>query len=262
MLDSHCHLDFPEFDGDRAELVAAARARGIDGFLVPGVHRGLWDAQEALLGEEGIHLAVGLHPWWLNRAGSIDEVMALLAARAERLRAVAIGECGLDAKRAEVGLSEQLPWFEAQLELSRQCDLPVVLHQVGARAEFLRALERGGGLPRGGVVHGFSGDASWAKALVDRGFHLGFGARVLRPEAHRLREALLAVPADRILIETDAPASGRPGTRSVPADLGAICSGLATLRGVPPSELGAASDANLARMLGWAQLPAGASLPG
>jgi len=251
VLDSHCHLDFPEFDADRTEVILAARAVGVEGFLVPGVHPGLWAAQEALRSEPGVSLAVGLHPWWLAFDEPLEERMVQLASRVERLGAVAIGECGLDGKRAGVvPLDVQLLWFEAQLELGRQRDLPVVLHQVGAREEFLAALGRGGPLRRGGIVHGFGGDASWARALVARGFSLGFGARTLAPKAERTREAFLAVPLDRLLLETDAPAGGSGGIRGLPADLAPICHGLAGLRGLSAAELAAASDANLARLLG------------
>lgn len=249
MLDSHCHLDFPEFDADRSALVADARARGIEGFLVPGVHEGLWAAQEALVGP-GIHLAVGLHPWWLPANQGVDAMLSRVADRARRLGAVAIGECGLDAHRQDVTLDAQLPWFEGQLELARVLELPLVLHQVGARAEFLSALGRAGSLPRGGVVHGFGGDGSWARALVARGFRLGFGPRVLAPRRERLREAFSTCPLSCILLETDAPASGPSGRRNVPADLADLCVELAALRRMSPGELARTSDDNLAELLG------------
>lgn len=249
MLDSHCHLDFAEFDAARAELLAEARALGIEGWLVPGVHEGSWDAQEALVGEEGVRLAVGLHPWWVQEAGLLDAALARLEQRARRLHAVAWGECGLDAKRGQVDVAGQLPWFEAQLELARAAELPLVVHQVGAREEFLQALSRCGGLPRGGVIHGFSGDAAWAHALVQRGFHLGFGAAALDARRARLQEAWRAVPLSAILLETDAPAGPR-GQHSTPADLARIVRGLADLRGLAAEDLVRTGDENLARLLG------------
>jgi TatD DNase family protein len=249
VLDSHCHLDFPEFDADRAELVAEARRLGIDGYLVPGVHEGLWPAQDALAGIAGVYLAVGLHPWWLSGQDPVDVTLARLEQRARSRGAVAIGECGLDAKRPGLDLEAQSVWLEAQLALARALELPVILHQVGARTEFLRALERGGVLRRGGVVHAFSGDVAWARALLSRGFYLGFGAAVSAPKRERLREALLATPAERVLLETDAPATSRPGTRSVPSDLVSICCKVADIRSTSSEELAAQSDANLARLL-------------
>jgi TatD DNase family protein len=249
VLDSHCHLDFPEFDADRAELVAEARRLGIDGYLVPGVHEGLWPAQDALAGTVGILFAVGLHPWWLSTRDPVDVALARLEQRVRARGAIAIGECGLDAKRPGLDLEVQSAWLEAQLALARALELPVILHQVGARTEFLRALERGGPLRRGGVVHAFSGDVAWARALLDRGFYLGFGAAVSAPKRQRLREALLATPAERVLLETDAPASSQPGTRSVPADLVSICRQVAEIRGASSAELARQSDANLARLL-------------
>jgi TatD DNase family protein len=250
VLDSHCHLDFPEFDADRARLLADARAVGVVGWLVPGVHEGLWDAQEALQREPGIRLAVGLHPWWVEPARDLDEAIAALDLRVRRLGAAAVGECGLDAKRGEVAVAQQLSWFEAQLELARDRDLPVIVHQVGAREEFLRALGRAGRLPRGGVVHGFSGDAAWAQALVQRGWHLGFGMAPLGPRRERLREAFRSVPIESVLLETDAPASRKRGQRSVPADIVATTFALAAMRGISSEELRRLGDANLAAFLG------------
>ena len=253
MFDSHCHLDFPEFDSDRAELLADARRQGIVGFVVPGVHAGLWSAQEALKSEPDVYLAAGLHPWWLPEAGAIDVTLAELEARARRIGAVAIGECGLDAKRSQTTLADQVPWFEGQLDLARTLQLPVILHQVGAREEFLRVLERVGRLPRAGVVHAFSGDADWARALLARGFFLGFGASLSAPNRHRLRQALLAVPEDRLLLETDAPAGSRPGQRSVPADLVSICREVAGVRALPAAQVAQQCDANLATLFGIAR---------
>lgn len=250
MLDSHCHLDFPEFDPDRARLMAEARAVGVVGWLVPGVHEGLWDAQDALVGEPGIRLAVGLHPWWVSPAGDVDAAIAALDLRIRQVGAVAVGECGLDAKRGEVAVAQQLPWFEAQLELARDRDLPAIVHQVGAREEFLRALVRAGPLPRGGVVHGFSGDAGWAQALVQRGWRLGFGTALLDPRRERLRDAFRSVPIEVVLLETDAPASRQRGQRSVPADIVATVAALAALRGVSTEALTRMGDANLATFLG------------
>jgi len=251
VLDSHCHLDFPEFDADRAELLADAHALGIQGFLVPGVHERLWPAQDALLGRAGVHVATGLHPWFLHGDDPVDVALARLERRAREVRAVAIGECGLDGKRTGWELAAQGTWFEAQLELARALDLPVIVHQVGARAEFLRGLERVGPLPRAGVVHAFSGDAAWARALLARGFYLGFGPAVSAPKRQRLRAALLEVPAERVLLETDAPASSRRGTRSVPADLLSVCRAVAEVRSTPFEQMAEQSDANLARLLGF-----------
>lgn len=250
MLDSHCHLDFPEFDANRPELLAEARSAGIDGFVVPGVHPGLWAAQEALAQEAGVFLAVGLHPWWLPKVDSLESTLAELETRARRLGAVFVGECGLDAKRSTLDLAGQTRWLEAELELARALDLPVILHQVGARRELLDVLVRVGTPRPGGVVHGFSGDSAWARALVARGFHLGFGAMALSPKRERLRTAWLSVPLDRVLIETDAPSAVAPARGSVPADLVPIARELARLRGMSEQALSAHSDANLARLLG------------
>lgn len=246
MFDSHCHLDFPEFDADRPALLASARQLGIVGWLVPGVREDLWSAQEALGTEPGVELAAGLHPWWLP-TGSIDKALSALDARIARIGAVAVGECGLDAKRSSAPLAQQILLFEGQLALARERQLPVIVHQVGARDAFLRALERVGGLPHGGVVHAFSGDAGWAQALLRRGFHLGFGASVSATKRDRLRQALLSVPAERLLLETDAPAG--PACR-VPADLARVCRDVAQVRGTSAEQLAAECDANLSSLLG------------
>ncbi len=251
MFDSHCHLDFEQFDPDRARVWARARAAGIDDALVPGVSLAQNQRQDAVRGLAGIHLAVGIHPYFGLEGIPLDEAMTQLEARAQEVGAVAIGECGLDKKKRGLDFSGQVELFEAQLNLAGELELPLVIHLVGARDEFLASLARLGTPRSGGVVHGFSGDASWAHQLVSRGFHLGIGPALLRPERRRLHQAVLGIPRDRLLLETDAPDQAPPGVqRGEPEQIGAVLGRLASLLEEPSDVLGLATAENARRLLG------------
>lgn len=239
MFDSHCHLDFPEFDGDRGASLAAARERGVQAWFVPGCFPEQWGRVAALVGEPGVSVGYGIHPWWAHVVGDRELVLEQLRRFLVEESAVALGECGLDGLRtdeAPAALQEEL--FEDQLKLACELEFPVVLHQVRARAEFLRCLSRVG-LPRAGaVVHGFSGDRAWAQELVKRGCFLGVGPSVTRSQRRKLREALASVPLRTLLVETDAPdqapaveeADPRGGDeRGKPADLARVVEVLAQI---------------------------------
>lgn len=242
MWDSHCHLDFPEFDETRDADLARARELGVSGWIVPGVHAAAWERQDGLSSLPGVVCAAGVHPYWVSDREDCAQAMESLGHRLQTSRAVAVGECGLDAKRGGADLSVQVRWFEAQLDLARSAGLPVIVHQVGAREEFLAVLTRHGRLSAGGVVHGFSGDGSWAKALLDRGLHLGIGVQVARPGRERLRAAVADLPAERLLLETDGPDQGLDGERGRPSDLVRVCAEVAALRGRTPGEVAESSD--------------------
>ncbi len=231
MFDSHCHLDFAEFEGRLDNELGEARAAGIDGWFVPGCAPSRWDRVARLRGLEGVVIGHGVHPWWAHEVSDCDETMARLAARLSSDGAVALGECGLDALRlADAPLAHQLAVFEAQLRLARELGLPVVLHQVRARQEFEGALRRVGWPTAGAVVHGFSGDRAWAQTLVRGGVKLGVGAALLRAGRDKLREALREAPLEALLLETDAPDQGIDGNPGRLSDLLRVASALASLK--------------------------------
>jgi TatD DNase family protein len=232
LFDSHCHLDFEELRPDLGERLIRARKLGISGWFVPGCHEEQW----AGLGEltknyPDVCVGVGVHPYWSREGLDVDVLLVRAKQAALDLRAVAIGECGLDKARG-AGLALQVRLFEAQLVLAGEMNLPVVVHQVGAQRELLECLGRVGLPDAGAVLHGFSGDASWGRALIERGFLLGIGTGVTKTAFKKLRGAVAELPFDSFLLETDAPDQApeqRPGD---PADLAAVRDAVADLTGL------------------------------
>lgn len=263
MFDSQCHLDFPELAGARDEWIADARRVGVRGWLVPGCSERQWSDLWPLRRYEGVVLAVGVHPWWAHEASDVEGTIERLGRALDEPGVVALGECGLDALRTEnASLERQVELWEAQLRLARERDVPLVLHQVRAQNEFLRSIERVGVGAAGAVVHGFSGTKEWAGALVKRGFRLGVGFGVTRPERTRLREAIASVGLETCLIETDAP-DQRPTNaerpHGVPADVTQVVAALARIFGVTEGEVRRTTEANARRFFGLPAASVGGS---
>lgn len=244
LFDSHCHLDAAEFDVDRAAVLTRARAAGVTAQLVPAVAAAGWPALRRICAAEAdLYPAYGLHPLCLasHRPEHLDE----LAAWIERERPCAIGECGLDFYVEGLDPVQQRYYFDAQLALARQFDLPLVLHARKAVEEVLTRVRRVGGLR--GVVHSWSGSEEQARQALELGLHLGIGGPVTYERAQRLRRIVQDVPHDRLLLETDAPdqpLSTLRGRRNEPACLAGVLEVVAQLRGEDPEELAAATTRN------------------
>ncbi|TLS67025.1 TatD family deoxyribonuclease [Mariprofundus erugo] len=228
LIDSHCHLDDPRFDADRAAVMARAAAVGVSHLVVPAVAFDGWQKLRALAAADGrISPAYGLHPWFCAQhdQAHLDALPAFLA------EAVAVGECGLDGGRDLQ--AEQLYWFAAQLDVAVAMDLPVIVHAHKALDEVCREIRRRPALR--GVIHGFAGSRQQADHLLAQGFYLGIGSAVTRPQNRCLHQIVAAIPAERLLIETDAPdqpPAAHRGARNEPAFLLEIVEQIATLRGV------------------------------
>jgi TatD DNase family protein len=261
LFDTHCHLDAPEFDADREAVWARAEAAGVVGAVVPAVAPASWPETLACAGGGGRYAAIGVHPQYLPglTERAIDEAMGGLVAfvRAAGPRVVALGECGFDGSTA--ALRAGAPWqrrvFFAHVEAARALDLPLVVHVRQAHGAALDAM-RAVALPRRpGVVHSFSGSAELAREYLALGWHLAMGGAVTRPSARRPLEAKRAIPAERILIETDAPDQTPTGVdpgvrRCEPAHLALIARRVAEVRGEPFEALAARTTANARALFG------------
>ncbi|MGZ4489754.1 MAG: TatD family hydrolase [Nocardioidaceae bacterium] len=253
VVDNHCHLDIADGDWlETSEALAAAAAVGVTRIVqIGGDQPGARWAVEAAGTHDALVAGVALHP---NEAPGIDATGQLeaalseieaLAASGDRVRAV--GETGLDYFRTgEDGRAAQHRSFRAHIALAKRLDKTLVIHDRDAHDDVLRILDEEG-VPDRFVMHCFSGDAAFARACLDRGGWLSFAGTVTFKNAEPLREALRAAPADRILVETDAPYltpmpyRGRPNASYlVPLTMRAM----AEARGEPLAELCAAVDAN------------------
>lgn len=248
LVDSHCHLDAGEFDPDRDAVVARARAAGVHAQVLPATHADEWPRlREAAASAPGLHAAYGLHPTFLehHREPHLDELRAWI----EREQPVAVGECGLDFFVEGLDPEAQAHYFEAQLRVARDHDLPVIVHARRAVDQVTATIRRIGGLR--GVVHSFSGSLQQAEKLWEAGFMLGLGGPVTYERANRLRRLAAGMPLEFLLLETDAPDqpdSGIRGQRNEPARLRVVCETIAELRGMDPAEVAEVTTANATRL--------------
>lgn len=256
-IDSHNHLDFDDFDADRAAVIARARAAGVTGQIIAGVRPEDWPRQRALAAAwPDLRWTAGLHPQLAAtldapaRAAALD---ALPAAFEGAHPACAVGEIGLDRQFVDrATVAAQTESFRAQLAFARDRDLPVVLHIVATHGKVLEWLNRDG-LPRaGGVVHSYSGSADMAENYLRLGLHIGFVGTICRPAAQKLHRAARVVPDDRLLIETDAPTQSPPGhaRRNEPAALPVVAAALAAHRGTTAEHILAATRRNAETLFG------------
>ncbi|HUD42436.1 MAG TPA: TatD family hydrolase [Dokdonella sp.] len=256
LIDSHSHFDAAEFDADRDAVLARAHAAGVTDQIVPAIAAAGWPGLRRLCaGTPGLHAAYGLHPMFLaeHRSGHLDQLAEWIV----RERPVAIGECGLDFFVEGLDRDAQQVFFEAQLALAREHDLPVIVHARRAVDAVIASLRRVGGLR--GVVHSYAGSEEQAAQLWKLGFHLGIGGPVTYARAARLRRVVAAMPIEQLLLETDAPdqpGTGHRGERNEPAHLVEVLDVVAALRGVPAAEIAQATTANATALFGLAARPA------
>lgn len=246
--DSHVHLDADAFADDRAAVLARARHAGVDTLVIPAVDAAGWPTLRTLCATTpGIHAAYGLHPMFLtrHRERDLDDLRRWL----RRERAVAVGECGLDFFVDGLDPVRQRHYFRGQLEIARECDLPVIVHARRAVEEVIHTVRAVGRLR--GVVHSFSGSAEQARQLHQLGFLIGLGGPVTYPRARRLRRLAAELPLAQLLLETDAPDqpdSDHYGQRNEPGYLPRVAAEIATLRGIDIATLAAATHANARRL--------------
>jgi TatD DNase family protein len=241
VIDTHAHLG-----EDAAEVLARARLAGVDRVVV--VATTVADARAALAladAEEGVYASLGIHP---HEAGSataadVEQLRALLA----HPKAVAVGETGLDHFRDYAPHDAQRLLFEAQLALAVETAKPVVIHTRAADAETLELLVAHAGDV---VLHCFSSPGLLPEAAA-RGWYVSFAGNVTYKNAYELRASARAVPAERLLAETDSPylaPQAVRGRRNEPAFVAHTYAALAEARGVEPAELAAQIDANADRV--------------
>ena len=269
-IDTHCHLDAPEFGPEQAlstQARALARERGVGLCVIPAVMRRNLDTVRRLAHRMGDAYALGIHPLYVPQAADedLDALDAALTGHRDDPRLVAVGEIGLDlfvpALCEPAMRARQEHFYRAQLRLARKHGLPVILHvrrSADAVLKPLRALPTGGG-----IAHAFNGSLEQARAFTALGFALGFGGAATFEPAKRLRALAADLPLSALVLETDAPdippqwlyataaerEGGQPQGLNTPAELPRIGEVIAGLRGIAPAELAAATTANARRVL-------------
>lgn len=256
LIDTHSHLDFPEFDADRKHVLSNAEASGVERVVVLGVTAdNLQRVWQLACSDSCVYAALGLHPVFLAQHRS--EHLLELRNWFERLRGdprlCAVGEIGLDYYLPELDPAEQQVLFEAQLQIACDFDLPALLHVRRSHAQVIATLKRYR-LQRAGIIHAFAGSFEEAREYIKLGFKLGLGGAATWPQALRLRRTIARLPLESVVLETDAPDMAPamyPGLRNSPEHLPQIAQVLAELMGVSPEQLAAASSRTACELFGW-----------
>jgi TatD DNase family protein len=251
VVDSHTHIDMPQFDADRDEVVARARASGLVEMLVVGGVDESAGHRRALevAGRYGLPATAGVHPHEARIAGEAvyDELRGL----AREGRIVAIGEIGLDFHYDHSPRDAQREAFRRQIRLAREVGLPIVVHTREADGETADILDEEGAGEAGGVVHCFTGGRELARRALGLGFLISFSGIVAFPRAEVIQQVARELPDDRLLVETDAPFLAPPphrGKRNEPAFVVDVARKVAALRGTTPEAVGDLVRGNYARL--------------
>lgn len=261
--DSHCHLDFIEFQQKLPQLLSQCQQKDIHRIIVPSVNPEHWQRVLSLPSQVNnsavkISCALGIHPWFLiikdnlpNRTTvknlnlEFNRQQLTQAVLKHRNEIVAIGECGIDVFKAKKNseheeelknnLNLQQTFFEMQLQIAKENNLPVIVHHCQSHQLILPLLKKTN-ISKAGVIHAFSGSYQQAKAYVDLGFKLGIGGTITYPRAKKTINAVKRLPLSSLLIETDAPAMppfGQQGCINSPLNLLSVFSALNNIRDEP-----------------------------
>ncbi|MCI0350939.1 MAG: TatD family hydrolase [Acidobacteriales bacterium] len=257
-VDSHAHLEMPQFDTDREAVLARAREAGIESIVAIGSGTGpgtLDCAVQLAEVREGIYATIGIHPHEAKLANDSD--YAEMEQLARHAKVIAWGEIGLDYFYDHSPRDVQQAVFLRQMELARAAKLPIVIHcrpaenSDNAWGDCLRMLrESWASTGLGGVLHCFTGSLQQARAALDFGFMISFAGNITFPKAANLREAARELPLDRVLIETDSPFLApipHRGKRNEPAFVKEVARQIGELRGSSAEEIGEKTSENFYR---------------
>ncbi|HVF98806.1 MAG TPA: TatD family hydrolase [Chloroflexia bacterium] len=251
LVDSHAHLDSDDFVRETDDIVARARHTGLVGVVSIGFEPAGWAPTLQLADRyDLVFPALGIHP---NNADQTSEAtLSDLAALCRQANVVGLGETGLDYYREYVSHERQRESFRAHLDLARQLDLPVIVHNRDAHADVLDILKRDG---RGthGVMHSFSGDLAYAQECLALGYMVSLAGPVTFKKALDKHEIAAMVPLDMLLVETDCPyLTPEPyrGRRNEPSYVSYTAEAIARIRGVPFGAVAEATTANAIRLFG------------
>lgn len=239
LIDTHCHLDFPELSADIEAVLARAQKAGVDKFVVPGVSVNNWNAVLTVCSEHaGLYPALGLHPCFLKGDHRAD-LVSLASMLKQHRQVVAVGEIGLDLFIPEANLQLQLEVLMPQLLLAKEYHKPVLLHVRKAHDQMLKQL-RLLKLERAGLVHAFSGSEQQAREYLKLGFKLGIGGAVTYDRATRLRRLVAELPLESFVLETDSPdmpLMGYQGEINYPERVSGVAETIAQIRQQPLAEV-------------------------
>ncbi|MEE8439561.1 MAG: TatD family hydrolase [Micropepsaceae bacterium] len=256
LVDSHCHLDFPEFAPELDAVLARARAAGVGHFLTIGTELQAFPRVRAISElAEDIHCTVGVHPH--SAAKEVLESPEILLKESEHPKVVAFGETGLDFYYNNSPRNEQISDFRVHIAAAREASLPMVVHTRDAEDDTIAILSEE--MEQGsftGVIHCFAGSDRLARAALGLGFYISVSGIATFKKAEDLRAVIKEVPLNRLLVETDAPyLAPQPhrGKRNEPSFVVHTAAMLAGLKGVTEDELAIATSENFFRLFSKAK---------
>jgi len=259
LVDSHCHLDFPELAEDVPGALADMAEQGVSHALCVSVTLEDFPKVRALAEQhENLYASVGTHPDYPDHPLVTAEKLVQLA---DHAKVIAIGETGLDYYRLKGDLEWQRERFRAHIRAAKGCGKPLIIHTRAAAEDTLRIMHEEGAEEVGGVMHCFTETWDTAQAALDLGFHISFSGIVTFKNASALKEVARRVPLDRVLVETDSPYLAPVpfrGKTNRPAWVRYVAEEVARLRGATLDEVAAATSENFFRLfkLGGTQLEA------
>lgn len=202
LFDSHCHFDFSVFGTAQPAIWQFCQQQHINRLLIPGTSPQQWPQGQHLSETlKGVYFSCGVHPWFLSEVP--PDLPAAMSPYLQHKNCVAIGECGLDGS-IKTDLAMQIPIFEAQLQLAKSSQLPLIVHAHKAHNKVQQLLKKYAP-NKGGVIHAFTGSIELAQSYTNLGFKLGIGGSITYPRAHKTRRAAANLPLQSFLLETDAP---------------------------------------------------------
>lgn len=250
LYDSHAHLDDPQFDADRDAVIQKIKDAGVVYLNNIGADMKTSAASIKLAEKnEFIYAAVGVHP--SETTDMTESDIEELRRMAAHPKAVAIGEIGLDYHYEDTNKELQKKWFRRQLELAKELDMPVVIHDRESGGECIAILKEMG--ITNGVMHCYSGSAETAKELLDMGFHISFTGVLTFKNAKKAVQAVSVIPMDRLMIETDCPyMAPEPyrGTRNDSSYVGRVAEKMAEIKGISVTEVERITCENAKRFFG------------
>lgn len=252
MIDTHCHLDMLKSEEDLKESLER-----VDFLMTIGCDKEeIKKAIEIANKYENVYVSIGYHPYDVNEITD-EDLKDLKELAREEEKVIAIGECGLDYYRDITPKDKQIYFFERQIEIAKELNLPLIVHSREANRDTEAILKNYAPFEAGGIIHCFGGDLQMMEKCVDMGFYISFAGNITYPKAESLREVLKKVPLDRLLLETDSPflaPQKKRGKPNKPSYIFYTRDFVANLLGSSPEELEKITDENAKRLLKIPQL--------
>lgn len=250
LFDSHCHLDFKNFDINREALWQRCQESNIRKLFIPGISPRQWLKAKAISESlPGCYFGIGLHPWWIEKT-DLSTFEEQLSDAVKKLKPIAIGECGLD-KSISTTIETQAAVLTAHINIANEHQLPLILHSVKSHEKLIDILKLYP-VKQGGIIHAFSGSEQQAEQFINLGFLLGVGGTITYPRAKKTIAAIEAIELQYLVLETDAPDMplyGFQGKDNNPLQLIAIAKRLAELKSVCLEEIIQITSNNSHRIL-------------